>query len=141
MHVNVTAHPTAEWTAQQIVEAFPGETAPGFLIRDRDGINGDRHLLRVLHEFVAYDNKHRPHSSLNGKLRDELLEREIFFTLKEAQVMTEWWRQVYNTIRPHSSLGYRPPAPGKRRPARAPSSPITRTRRAAGDRGASPMPA
>lgn len=49
--------------------------------------------------------------SFNGKLRDELLEREIFFTLKEAQVMTEWWRQEYNTIRPHSSLGYRPPAP------------------------------
>ncbi len=49
--------------------------------------------------------------SFNGKLRDELLNGEIFYTLKEAQVLIERWRQHYNTIRPHSSLGYRPPAP------------------------------
>jgi transposase InsO family protein len=49
--------------------------------------------------------------SLNGKMRDELLAREIFYSLKEAQVMIEMWRQQYNTIRPHSALGYRPPAP------------------------------
>ena len=49
--------------------------------------------------------------SFNGKLRDELLNTEIFHTLKEAQVLIERWRQHYNTIRPHSSLGYRPPAP------------------------------
>ena len=49
--------------------------------------------------------------SLNGKLRDELLNREIFFTLREAQVLAEGWRREYNQIRPHSALGYRPPAP------------------------------
>jgi len=49
--------------------------------------------------------------SFNGKLRDELLNREIFYTLQEAQVVIEQWRQEYNTVRPHSSLGYRPPAP------------------------------
>jgi transposase InsO family protein len=49
--------------------------------------------------------------SFNGKLRDELLKREIFDTLIEAQVLIERWRQEYNTVRPHSSLGYRPPAP------------------------------
>lgn len=49
--------------------------------------------------------------SFNGKLRDELLNTEIFHTLKEAKVLIERWRQHYNTIRPHSSLGYRPPAP------------------------------
>jgi putative transposase len=49
--------------------------------------------------------------SFNGKLRDELLNGEIFYTLKEAQVLIEGWRREYNTIRPHSSLGYRPPAP------------------------------
>ena len=49
--------------------------------------------------------------SFNGKLRDELLGREIFYTLREAQVLIERWRQEYNTIRPHSALGYRPPAP------------------------------
>jgi putative transposase len=49
--------------------------------------------------------------SFNGKPRDELLNTEIFYTLKEAKVLIERWRQHYNTIRPHSSLGYRPPAP------------------------------
>ena len=49
--------------------------------------------------------------SFNGKLRDELLNGEIFDTLIEARVVTERWRKYYNMIRPHSSLGYRPPAP------------------------------
>jgi len=49
--------------------------------------------------------------SFNGKLRDELLNREIFTTLLEAKVLIENWRKEYNQVRPHSSLGYRPPAP------------------------------
>ncbi len=49
--------------------------------------------------------------SFNGKLRDELLDRELFDTLNEAQVLIERWLIHYNTKRPHSSLGYRPPAP------------------------------
>jgi transposase InsO family protein len=49
--------------------------------------------------------------SFNGKLRDELLNGEIFTTLREAQVLIERWRRHYNAIRPHSALGYRPPAP------------------------------
>jgi putative transposase len=43
--------------------------------------------------------------------RDELLNGEIFYSLKEGQIVMEQWRKHYNTIRPHSSLGYRPPAP------------------------------
>ena len=49
--------------------------------------------------------------SFNGKLRDELLNGEIFYSLKEARILIERWRQHYNSKRPHSSLGYRPPAP------------------------------
>ena len=49
--------------------------------------------------------------SFNGKLRDELLNGELFDTLLEAKVLIENWRMEYNTVRPHSSLGYRPPAP------------------------------
>ncbi len=49
--------------------------------------------------------------SFNGKLRDELLDREVFDTLWEVQVLTEQWRNEYNHVRPHSALGYRPPAP------------------------------
>jgi len=49
--------------------------------------------------------------SFNGKLRDELLNGELFYTLYEAQVVIERWRRQYNTRRLHSALGYRPPAP------------------------------
>jgi transposase InsO family protein len=49
--------------------------------------------------------------SFHGKLRDELLNRELFDTLWEAQVLLEQWRREYNAVRPHSALGYRPPAP------------------------------
>ena len=55
--------------------------------------------------------------SFNGKLRDELLNGEIFCSLKEAKVLIEQWRHHYNTVRPHSSLGYRPPAPQTFMPA------------------------
>jgi len=49
--------------------------------------------------------------SFNGKLRDEFLDGEIFYSLREAKVLTERWRRTYDQIRPHSSLNYRPPAP------------------------------
>jgi transposase InsO family protein len=49
--------------------------------------------------------------SFNARFRDELLNGEIFYTLKEAQIVFEEWRKHYNTVRPHSALGYRPPAP------------------------------
>jgi transposase InsO family protein len=56
-----------------------------------------------------------------ARLRDELLDGEIFYSLREAQVVIESWRRHYNTVRPHASLGYRPPAPevvlGSPRPA------------------------
>jgi transposase InsO family protein len=54
--------------------------------------------------------------SFHGKMRDELLNGEIFDTILEPRVITEHWRKTYNTIRPHSSLGYRPPAPEVRYP-------------------------
>jgi transposase InsO family protein len=57
--------------------------------------------------------------SFNGKLRDELLDRELFYTLWEAQVLIEDWRRTYNQIRPHSSLRNRPPAPEAIMPAAA----------------------
>ena len=75
------------------------------------------------YEFVAdrsHDNgspwKNGYNESFNGTLGDEVLKREIFFNLAEAKVLIEQWRREYNTIRPHSSLGYRPPAPEAVRP-------------------------
>ena len=71
--------------------------------------------------------------SFNGKLRDELLDREIFYSLREAQILTERWRHEYrgsteveiHTVRPHSSLGYRPPAPEAILPSVAPAAATT----------------
>ncbi|MEN3794880.1 IS3 family transposase, partial [Fulvimarina sp. MAC3] len=66
--------------------------------------------------------------SFNSKLRDELLNGEIFYSLAEAKVVIEKWRGHYNTARPHSSLGYRPPAPEAVQwpaPLNGPTSPTT----------------
>src|SRR5262249_39635781 len=49
--------------------------------------------------------------SFNARLRDELLNGETFYTLRQAQIVIESWRRHYNTIRPHASIGYKPPAP------------------------------
>jgi len=49
--------------------------------------------------------------SFNARFRDEFLNREIFYSLREAQIIIECWRKHYNTKRPHSALGYRPTAP------------------------------
>ena len=75
-----------------------------------------RHWLKRLQVKTLFIEPGSPwengyNESFNGKLRDELLNGEIFYTLKEAQILIEQWRIHYNTIRPHSSLGYRPPAP------------------------------
>ena len=56
-------------------------------------------------------------ASFNGKLRDELLDRAVFYTLLEVRVLTERYRRTYNRIRPHSSLGYRSPVPEALLPA------------------------
>ena len=72
--------------------------------------------------------------SFNSKLRDEFLNGEIFYSLKEAQILTERWRVHYNIVRPHSSLGYRPPAPmayslaiPQPSASRSPASPVMQT--------------
>jgi putative transposase len=68
----------------------------------------------------------RPHTKFltvpfSGSLRDELLNDEIFYSLAEARVLIEVWRRHYNTVRPHSSPGYRPPAPETASPPLPPS--------------------
>ena len=85
--------------------------------------NGPEMVAKVMREWLAglgtgnlYIEPGSPWEngyceSFNGKLRDECLNGEIFYSLKEAQVVIEKWRIHYNTKRPHSSLGYRPPAP------------------------------
>ena len=62
-----------------------------------------------IHPGSPWENGYN--ESFNGKLKDELLNGEIFYTLKEAEILIERYRYHYNTVRPHSSLGYKPPAP------------------------------
>jgi transposase InsO family protein len=62
--------------------------------------------------------------SFNGKLRDECLNGEIFYSLLEAQIVIQQWRLEYNTRRPHSALGYRPPAPQNWHPSQLSTSPV-----------------
>lgn len=100
-------------------EAFIKEGLPDY-IRSDNGSEFTATLvkdwLKALGVKAAYIEPGSPwengyNESFNGKLRDELLNGEIFYTLKEAQVLIEQWRLHYNHVRPHSSLGYKPPAP------------------------------
>lgn len=98
---------------------FITEWVPDYIRSD----NGSEFTAKALREWLesigvktAYIEPGSPwengyNESFNGKLRDELLNREIFYSLKEAKVLIEQWRRHYNEVRPHSSLGYRPPAP------------------------------
>jgi putative transposase len=92
---------------------------PGHIRSD----NGPEFIAKSVREWITSVGAHTAYiepgspwengycESFNSKLRDELLNGEIFYTLKEAQVIIESWRCHYNTLRPHSSLGYKPPAP------------------------------
>ena len=85
--------------------------------------NGPEFIARAVREWIgavgantAYIEPGSPWEngfieSFNARLRDELLDGEIFYTLNEAQIVIESWRRFYNTERPHGSLGYKPPAP------------------------------
>jgi putative transposase len=102
-----------------LTELFVSRRPPEYIWSD----NGPEFTARAVREWLSrvgvktlYIEPGSPwengyNESFNGKLRDELLNREIFYSLKEAQILIERWRQEYNTVRPHSALDYRPPAP------------------------------
>ena len=95
---------------QGIPEYLRSDNGPEFVAREL------RHWLAKLGTGTLYIEPGSPWEngyceSFNGKLRDECLDGEIFYSLKEAQIVIEQWRVEYNTRRPHSALGYRPPVP------------------------------
>jgi len=106
----------------QLTELFVGRRPPDYLRSD----NGPEFTAKAVRKWLGrvgvkklYIEPGSPwengyNESFNGKLRDELLNGEIFYTVKEAKILVERWRQEYNTVRPHSALGYRPPAPEAR---------------------------
>lgn len=97
-----------------ILRGVPGhirsDNGPEFIAKAvRDWINAVGARTAYIEPGSPWENGYC--ESFNAKLRDELLNGEIFYTLKEAQTVIESWRRHYNTVRPHSSLGYKPPAP------------------------------
>ncbi len=97
-----------------IMRGVPGhirsDNGPEFAAKAvRDWITGVRSSTAYIEPGSPWENGYV--ESFNGKLRDELLSTEVFNSLAEAKVLIEQWRRHYNTVRPHSSLGYRPPAP------------------------------
>jgi transposase InsO family protein len=117
--IDVERHLTSEDVMERLTDLFVRRGPPTYIRSDNGGeftATAVRGWLDRLDVTTLYIEPGSPWEngyieSFNGKLRDELLDREIFYTLTEARVLTERWREHYNRFRPHSSLGYRPPAP------------------------------
>jgi transposase InsO family protein len=118
LHVNVTAHPTAEWTLQQLREAIPSDHCYRFLIHDRDSIFSQqldqnmRHLgLRVLKTPPRTPQANAVCERVLGTLRQECLDLMIPLTEPHLRHMVREWVRHYNAGRPHMSLGPGIPQP------------------------------
>jgi transposase InsO family protein len=117
--IDVGRRITSDDVLEVLAQLFVGKDTPCYLRSD----NGPEFTATVVREWLErvgvrtlYIEPGSPWEngyieSFNGKLRDELLNGETFDTVLEAQVLVENWRRHYNAVRPHSSLGYRPPAP------------------------------
>ncbi len=119
LSIDVARRLTSEDVLERLSWSFATRGVPQFIRSD----NGSEFTAQAVRDWLAkvgvntlfiepgspWENGYV--ESFNGKLRDELLNREIFYTLLEAKVLIERWRQHYNQVRPHSALGYNPPAP------------------------------
>lgn len=118
VHFNVTAHPTAEWTAQQIIEAFPEDSAPRFLIRDRDGIYGLSFQTRVANMGIE-EVPTAPRSPwqspyverLIGSIRRECLNHFIVLNERHLRRILSSYFTYYHESRTHLSLDRNSPIP------------------------------
>ncbi len=117
--IHIDRQLTAADVIYQLSELFVMRGTPDFIRSDNGSeftakeVRGWLTRLGVKTLFIGPDSpwENGYIESFNGKLRDELLNGEIFDTVLEAKVITEQWRKQYNQRRPHSALGYRPPAP------------------------------
>ena len=117
--IDVAKRLTSEDVLERLSDLFVRRGVPEHIRSD----HGPEFVAKALQEWIAavgaktayiapgspWENGYI--ESFNARLRDELLNAELFSTLYEAEVLIESWRRHYNAVRPHSSLGYRPPAP------------------------------
>src|SRR5215510_6188930 len=122
-HFNVTEHPTARWTAQQIIEAFPEETAPSFLLRDRDQIYGEEFRRRVAGMKIeeVMTAPHSPWQSpyverLIGSIRRECLNHVIVLNETHLRRILKSYFEYYHLSRTHLSLAKDAPEPRAKQP-------------------------
>jgi transposase InsO family protein len=118
VHFNATYHPTAEWAAQQIVEAFPFDTAPGYLIRDRDSIYGARFRNRVkslsIEEVLTAPRSpwQNPYvERIIGSIRRECLNHVIILNERHLRRQLKSYSTYYHEARTHLSLDKQSPVP------------------------------
>jgi putative transposase len=112
VHFNVTEHPTAAWTAQQIIEAFPDDTPPRYLIRDRDGIYGEYFQVRV-HGMGIEEVRTAPRSPWQnpygerviGSIRRECLNHVMVINENHLRRILKGYFRYYHQSRTHLSLG------------------------------------
>ena len=124
VHFNVTEHPTAQWTAQQLVEAFPFDSAPHYLLRDRDAIYGEKVQRRMrslgIKEVVTAPRS--PWQNLYaeriiGSIRRDCLDHVIVLNERHLRRILREYFSYYHTCRTHLSLNKDPP---ETRPAEPP---------------------
>jgi transposase InsO family protein len=111
------------WSSAKVIEALADVMVMKGVPEHLRSDNGPEFVARDLRKWLAATGAKTAYiepgspwengycESFNSKLRDEFLNGEIFYSMKELRVLAERWRVHYNTVRPHSSLGYRPPAP------------------------------
>jgi transposase InsO family protein len=124
VHFNITANPTALWTAQQIVNAFPEETAPKYLIRDRDAIYGEYFRQRIKNMGIK-EVMTAPRSPWQnpfverviGSIRRECLDHMLVWNEKHLLEILEQYFTYYHQVRTHQSLDRNSPIPREVEPA------------------------
>ena len=116
MHFNVTTHPTAQWTAQQLVEAFPFDSAPRYLLRDRDAIYGEKVRRRIkslgIEEVVTAPRSpwQNPFCErIIGSIRRDCLDHIIVLNERHLRRILREYFDYYHTCRTHMSLNKDPP--------------------------------
>jgi putative transposase len=118
VHLAVTNHPTAEWTARQLIHAFPEETAPRYLIRDRNGIYGDA-FTRTVATLGPREVLIAPRAPWQnpfverviGSIRRECLDHFLVLSERHLRRLLRAYLAYYNTVRPHQALDQNSPHP------------------------------